>query len=127
MTQVPALDWDKPLRTKSGHKARLVCRDVKNDERTFLVLVDHSEFETATAYDAEGRHATHRGLDLENAPERQVIYHHPDLIKGGMAITLGGSICRDAAIESCPQEARFLLRVEYEGSKPVSVALEAIE
>jgi hypothetical protein len=85
MRQMP-IDFTKPVRTKSGHAARILCTDLKNTIFPVIaaVLFKDSEGETVQYYTAEGSLMLATGRvhkdDLENIPEEPKRHPHADAI-----------------------------------------------
>lgn len=70
------IDWDKPLRTKSGLPVRLVTNKATDLEyRRHGVIVEGKDFDTYIIYKNDGSYQSHPNeLDLENVPEKIVRY-----------------------------------------------------
>lgn len=65
-------DPTKPVQTRSGHKARIICTDRASKNRPIVALVTNSSgYEVMEAYTAEGRSLALGGnalRDLVNVP-----------------------------------------------------------
>lgn len=64
-------DLTKPVRTRNGKKARIVCADFRNEYFPLIALVEQSDdVETVVHYTAEGKYlnsiGSDHGLDLIN-------------------------------------------------------------
>ena len=75
-------DITKPVQTRDGCKARIVCTDVKGDQPIAALVMNDSGEEYVYYYYADGRvyaDGTEYPLDLVNVPEQTVWYvriHH---------------------------------------------------
>jgi hypothetical protein len=79
-----AFDLTKPVQTRDGRKARIICTDRKGDNYSIIALVtsvyDGEEDEDTNMYTTEGLYwcdGQITDLDLINIPER---HEHADLI-----------------------------------------------
>lgn len=72
------LDINKPVQTRDGRKARIICKDRINTDFSVVVLVDFEGSEVVLAYNHLGESQItekHSGdLDLINVPEKHVRY-----------------------------------------------------
>lgn len=71
------IDWNKPLQTKEGHRARVIDRSYKTGSGgpIYVVITGEPGFEVLRTYTPEGQYYTgvaHELLDLENVPEETV-------------------------------------------------------
>lgn len=121
------LDLNKPVQTRDGRKARIICTD-RDAARPIVALVAVAGREMATARCRDGRiHPSHsHGGDLVNVPEEPVvttrflnIYPH----RSGPGINVfsydsSNAACRRQDVEGC---GGLALAVTYEDGKPVSV------
>ena len=74
MTTTKPFDPTKPVRTRAGAAARILCTDARGTSGNILALVDRGEYEAAYWFYQDGRYlrgAPH-SLDLINIPERHV-------------------------------------------------------
>lgn len=93
-TRKPSFDPSKPVQTRDGHAARIICTDRKGD-RPIVALVDHDDCEFVICKNVDGT-SLHCDSDLINIPERYTE-------TGG----IGGA----------------LVTVTFEDDKPISVEL----
>lgn len=70
------VDLTKPVQTKGGRRARVICTDAANSSYPVLVLIaDDFGHEDVVRYDSAGYHAGGAGAwDLINVPAEQVRY-----------------------------------------------------
>lgn len=71
------IDWTKPIQTRSGRPARVLCTDLKDTEYPVAVAVLVSDkHEAAYTYTAEGKYAIEgdEPFDIINVPEKRVRY-----------------------------------------------------
>ena len=76
-------DPTKPVQTRSGKKARIICTDRRgHNERPIIALVDHGGNETVLSYYPDG---TLEGddNDLVNIPETVTVWITVHRIEGG--------------------------------------------
>lgn len=73
------IDWTKPVQTRDGRKARVICTDRKAKEHSIVALIMQScGREDAYVYSTEGRFTdVDLGMDLINVPQR---HKHADVI-----------------------------------------------
>ena len=60
----------KPVCTRNGHKARIVCFDVKGANYPILTLVEECGKESTYCYDACGKSTVNTDMDLMMLPEK---------------------------------------------------------
>jgi hypothetical protein len=74
-----SFDPTKPVQTKSGKKARIICtdRNLKNYPIVALISEHNDTVESFAYYNAKGEHLLNSNEDLINIPKRHV---HADLI-----------------------------------------------
>ena len=65
-----SIDWEKPVQTRDGRKARVLCTDMRGTEFSVVALVDDATNENLITVNKHGRHyGTQRSAtDLINAP-----------------------------------------------------------
>lgn len=71
------IDWTKPIQTKSGRPARVLCTDLKDTEYPVAVAVlVNDKHEVPYTYTAEGKYviAVDSPFDIINVPEKRVRY-----------------------------------------------------
>lgn len=62
----------KPVCTRDGHKARIICFDAKGDPCPIIALVEENGIESAYHYDKNGQNAYNKSkLDLMMLPEKK--------------------------------------------------------
>lgn len=73
------IDWTKPVQTRDGRKARVICTDRKAKEHSIIALITQPcGREDAYIYSTNGRFTNvARGTDLINVPQR---HKHADVI-----------------------------------------------
>lgn len=105
------IDWDKPLRTKSGLPARLVSKRTGDDKYIMGVIIEGKKRDRFEIYKSDGRYSDNdlSGLDLENVPEKIVRYvnYYPS----------GASYCyetRDSADSASMYNRVSCVRIEFE-------------
>lgn len=83
----PKLDLSKPVQTRDGRKARIICTDRKGhghfDSLTIVALVKYDDAEVVHVYRQDGKSIDEgeRSFDLINVPAKHVrwvnFYPHP--------------------------------------------------
>jgi hypothetical protein len=73
-----SVDWNKPIQTRDGRKARVVCMDRKDyqSHRTYMCLVDNNGTEAVWFYKSNGYirdDNKNDDLDIINVPEEHEI------------------------------------------------------
>ena len=69
-------DPTKPVRTRSGREARIVCTDVKGNQNILALILDHDGEESAEYFDSDGKYfgGTESVYDLINIPVETIIH-----------------------------------------------------
>jgi len=85
-------DVNKPVQTRDGRKARIICADRKFDKWSIVALVEGVQGEEVVLRDKDGLSLSGRSnpSDLINIPEEKVTYHSVGLDSLNCLI-LGGS------------------------------------
>lgn len=81
---VKRFDPTKPVRTRDGRPARIICTNRKSDHYPIVALLDAVGTEYVMVHDLEGRSCTGRDLasDLVNIPEKVTIHIYRGKITG---------------------------------------------
>lgn len=113
------LDLNKPVQTRDGRKARIVCTDKKGRYR-IIACIEHpnlSGVEDCYTYTLEGICNESRGkidIDLINAPEKYVMYINISTSEIGDSY-IGGAYKTRRSADSSDSELRTeCIRVEFE-------------
>lgn len=62
----------KPICTRNGRKARIICFDKKGGDYPIIALIENDDKEVAYSFDKYGRSASDdRGLDLMMLPQKK--------------------------------------------------------
>lgn len=128
-------DPKKPVRTRDGRKARILCTDWKNNsERPILCLIERkrhqkeeNSVEHPVAYDEYGKPWGRREEtddDLVNIPERIERWHNvyvypPDLVMGTTT-----HLTKLEANEAASTSRKALIKLVYESETLIEVTLE---
>lgn len=121
------LDLTKPVQTRCGWPARILCTDLKapgvgvGEPLIVAAVTDEDGDETVWSYHSDGRHR--RGhedpLDLVQAPVRT---------EGWLNLySINASPTRDIADDTALPFREGVIRITYEDGKPVAATLEPIE
>jgi hypothetical protein len=94
-TQTKQIDFTKPLRTKSGKKARVIVTTAKGSYPLVVLLEDPYGEETPESYTINGKYYDDGSLssdDLENVSETKVNYSGIYLLDNGYAGVQGNAM-----------------------------------
>lgn len=109
--EVPAFDPTKPVATRDGRKARIICTDRKDHAYPIVGLImDADGNESENVFTTCGHYFSHKDndpRDLVNIPDRKVTYRTFDW--DGDELRLGG------CVEDTEQSARSLLGGHWDG------------
>ena len=118
-------DPTKPVQTRDGRKARIICTDYKGFKPIIAIITTEEDSESVFCYESNGRFTdpTKGELDLINIPERTSSWfnlYEPDLICGSY---------RSHEVANLRQTSSRLATLElvYEDGKPVNVKLHKDE
>jgi hypothetical protein len=48
------IDWTKPVQTRDGRKARVICRDLKHEHYSVVALIEDDDCECVETYRDDG-------------------------------------------------------------------------
>ena len=108
----------KPVCTRDGRKARIICFDSKNDhQRPIVALVEHNDNELLYEYTIEGKerfsHISTTGTsDLMMLPEKKEGW--VNVYKGGLLDTKSYPTKKEAFDKACPEGYVDTVKVEWE-------------
>lgn len=74
--EMTTIDLTKPVQTKDGKPARIICTDLKDGAYTLMVLIDFGDREVPRTYTSKGEYFANKPSedDLVNVPEEKVTY-----------------------------------------------------
>ena len=92
----------KPVCTRDGRKARIICFDAKGDPCPIIALVEENNIESAYRYDKNGQNAYKKSeLDLMMFPEKKEGW--VNVYKGGLLDTKSYPTKKEAFDKACPE------------------------
>jgi hypothetical protein len=107
------LDLNKPVQTRDGRKARIICTDRKSVMYQVVALVESSDGseEGACSYTKTGQyHAGYQDQsDLVNVPEKRTVYLN--MYEDGREIRIHKT--REAADKSAAESREACVKVPY--------------
>ena len=93
----------KPVFTRDGRKARIICFDTKGDPCPIIALVEENGIESAYHYDKNGQNAYNKSkLDLMMLPEKKEVW--VNVYKGGLLDTKSYNTRKEAFDKACPRD-----------------------
>ena len=92
-----------PVYTRDGHKARIICFDLKNDEYPIVAAVENDSSETLFSYTTNGEIADgiESDKDLMMLPEKKEGW--VNVYKGGLLYTKSYPTKKEAFDKACPE------------------------
>ena len=109
------IDFNKPVQTLDGRKARVLCTDLTNPEYPIAVEIIHNNLPASLiAYPEDGKFDGNRTspADLINVPETRVVWVNMYPSAVGTAIAFGYET-NDIADEFAGGAREACIRVEY--------------
>lgn len=121
------VDLTKPVQTRDGRKARVICTDAQHPQLPVTVLVRYQDgYEYPRSYTRAGRYRVEEessGFDLINIPEREEVWVN---FYGSEAV-INAHSSRKHADYAASGGRLARLRVTIEDGKPIAVTLEPID
>mgnify|MGYP003392857948 CR=1 FL=1 len=120
------IDWSRPVQTRAGNKARVICRDLMTkDKQPVIALITVADVELIHRFSLQGEYRIDNlqsAADLINAPER--VERWVNLYSPSSGMIGGYAESRSDAEDGAAEDRLAVIRITYEDGKPVSVALE---
>jgi len=106
------LDLNKPVQTRDGRKARIICTDMKRSDYPIVALTDRGDYEVCDLFTIDGTcslSAEPHKNNLINVPEKHTVYinMYPD----GREFSYAS---REEADECAATNRIACVKVEYE-------------
>lgn len=127
-----SIDFTKPVQTRDGRKARVICTDVNSKLQAVVAVIEvnanYPGEEIVVSYTSDGNFGMFETpLDLVNVPERHSVWMneykkekcHPF---GGLSSTR--SLCDDVCLTATERTA--VIEIVYEDSKFVKAIRHAV-
>lgn len=117
---IEAAKQGKPVCTRDGRKARIICFDAKRkDEKNIIALIpskEYPEFEDLIAYPNNGNyHGGHENDgDLMMLPEKKEGWVNLCKNNNGDTLTVGVFPNREEAVCNCPPSYLCTIKIEWE-------------
>jgi len=117
------LDPTKPVQTRDGRKARIVCTDFRNNNYPMIVLIDAGANEKIEFRPVDGQVHSSRvsDMDIINIPVETILYYQVDT--DGQIKSMGKTEPYDAAIENDFWCSPKLLKITFIDDMPSRVEL----
>lgn len=118
------IDWTKPVQTRDGRKARVICTDMRGGvgQLTVVVLIEHQDGEYVVTTRANGWFwAGGMACEIVNVPERTELW--TNMYENGTARCY---LSRSIADRVAGDDRIGVIRITLEDGKPIAVELEAI-
>ena len=105
----------KPVCTRDGRRARIICFDLKNDEYPIVAAVEENNVEVVHHYDTKGWNCYKRsGIDLMMLPEKKEGWVNVDKRSNGDVIISKPYPTRDEAIHNSTELTIDTVNIEWE-------------
>ena len=102
----------KPVFTRDGRKARIICFDTKGDPCPIIALVEENGIESAYHYDKNGQNAYNKSkLDLMMLPEKKEVW--VNVYKGGLLDTKSYNTRKEAFDKACPRDYVDTVKISW--------------
>ena len=102
----------KPVFTRDGRKARIICFDTKGDPCPIIALVEENGIESAYHYDKNGQNAYNKSkLDLMMLPEKKEGW--VNVYKGGLLDTKSYNTRKEAFDKACPRDYVDTVKISW--------------
>lgn len=103
----------KPVCTRDGRKARIICFDTKGDPCPIIALVEENGIESAYHYDKNGQNAYNKSeLDLMMLPEKKEGW--VNVYKGGLLDTKSYNTKKEAFDKASPEDYVDTVKINWE-------------
>lgn len=103
----------KPVCTRDGRKARIICFDTKGDPCPIIALVEENGIEAAYHYDKNGQNAYNKSkLDLMMLPEKKEGW--VNVYKGGLLDTKSYNTKKEAFDKASPEDYVDTVKINWE-------------
>lgn len=122
-----SLDLTKPVQTRDGRKARILCTDLNNLNWTLVAAVKEADGRETVHFYKENGSNNVTGMCLENVPERHSVWMNEYKKEKGHpfgGIRSSRSLCDDVCLTATERTA--VIEIVYEDSKFVKAIRHAV-